>query len=928
NGGFWNGLQPTVQKEWRFLEWAPAHTSVNSAYQESNTVGISTSLASGPCPPASGRTRAAASARRAAACRRPESPPPACVAAARPRPCRHLRLRRCYQAPSDSLRPMAVEKSGGGGGASASSSAAATMDRFLRIILSWDYLRLVADSQGNKQAKVLKPVKDTYESVADYLGIYEPLLFEEVKAQIVQGRSSDEEEEVTMDWQKGAVASSAESEGFHKVSMAVMDDFRESLRENDLLLLSKEKFEEGATPTAYAFALVEQRGGRETISLRTFVQGEIKNFNVAKPVTSSRLQRIASVFATTQSFLWMLKVCSLSTIMREYTAMHSIASLPFKDLILSAAEKHKDGDDQSRAWNVPEPLMDYLKTNLNDSQLDAINAGLSRRSFVLIQGPPGTGKTQTILGLLSAVLHSAPARMQTKGGFDVQKHGPELDMKGKREHWMKASPWLLGANPRDLIMPVDGDDGFYPTGNELKPEVVSSNRKYRAHVLVCAPSNSALDEIVLRVLQSGIRDENNNTYNPKIVRIGLKAHHSVKAVSIDHLVDQKRSGVSTLDGGRRGAGEDERMKAAIMDEAAIVFSTLSFSGQSIFSKMTRTFDVVIIDEAAQAVEPATLVPLIHGCRQVFLVGDPVQLPATVVSKTAKKLGYGTSLFKRFQGAGFPVQMLKIQYRMHPEISIFPSKEFYEGALQDGEGLGKKRPWHSYSCFGPFCFFDVDGIESQPSGGGSWVNQDEVEFITLVYHQLALRYPELKSSSQVAVISPYKNQVKLLKDHFRSTFGDQSKEVIDVNTVDGFQGREKEIVIFSCVRCNKEQNIGFVDDFRRMNVAITRARSAVLVVGSASTFKQDKHWNNLVESAKERGRYFKVSKPFTAFFAEDNLKTMKVERLPPPELRDTLEAINEVAARQELMNVDDAADQAGGGDDDDDAMDADDGGGDD
>ncbi|XP_062185215.1 probable helicase MAGATAMA 3 [Phragmites australis] len=818
---------------------------------------------------------------------------------------------------------MAVEKSGGGAAASSSTAATSAMDRFHKIVLSWDYVRLVADSKGDKQAKGLRRVKNTYDSVAEYLGVFEPLLFEEVKAQIVQGRSN-EEEEVGLDWQKGVVASCAESEGFHKVSMAVLDDFRENVSENDLLLLSKEKFEEGVTPIAYAFALVEQRGGRETISLRTFVAGEIKNLNVAKPVNSPRLQRIASVFATAESFLWILKICSLSTIMREYSAMHSVASLPLKDLILSAAEKHKDGDDQSRAWNVPEPLMDYLKTNLNDSQLDAVNAGLSRRSFVLIQGPPGTGKTQTILGLLSAILHSAPARMQTKGGFDVQKHGPELDIEGKNAHWMKASPWLLGANPRDLIMPIDGDDGFYPTGNELKPEVVSTNRKYRAHVLVCAPSNSALDEIVLRVLQTGIRDENNNTYNPKIVRIGLKAHHSVKAVSMDYLIQQKLSGVDrSLDGGRRGAGEYDRIRASILDEAAIVFSTLSFSGSSIFSRMTRAFDVVIIDEAAQAVEPATLVPLIHGCRQIFLVGDPVQLPATVISSTAQKLGYGTSLFKRFQAAGFPVQMLKIQYRMHPEISIFPSKEFYEGILEDGEGLNKKRPWHSYSCFGPFCFFDVDGIESQPSGSGSWVNQDEVEFITLLYHELAMHYPDLKSSSQVAVISPYRHQVKLLKDRFRLTFGDQSKEVIDVNTVDGFQGREKEIVIFSCVRCNKEQKIGFVSDFRRMNVAITRARSAVLVVGSASTLKQDKHWNNLVESAKERNRYFKVPKPFTAFFTEDKLKTMKVERLPPQLMHaQALEAINEVVVRQELMDVD-----ADGGDDDA-AMGADDGGGDD
>ncbi|XP_044457505.1 probable helicase MAGATAMA 3 isoform X3 [Triticum aestivum] len=781
---------------------------------------------------------------------------------------------------------MAGEKSGGSGPSSSSSSAASTMDRFHKIVLSWDYLRLVADAKGADQTKGLQRVKNSYASVAEYLGVFEPLLFEE-----------------RLGW--------TGREGWW--------DHVQSRRDSTRC----------PWPCSMPFGRLCQR---MTFSCspktKTFVAGEIKNLNVANPVKSSRLERITSILSTSGSFLSILKICSLSTILREYSAMHSVASLPFKDLIFSASEKNKDGDDQNRAWNVPGPLMEYLKTNLNDSQLDAVNAGLSRRSFVLIQGPPGTGKTQTILGLLSAVLHSTPARMQTKGGFNVQKHGSELDTESKLANWMKASPWLIGANPRDLIMPVDGDDGFYPTGNELKPEVISSSRKYRAHVLVCAPSNSALDEIVLHVLQTGIRDENNNTYNPKIVRIGLKAHHSVKAVSMDHLIQQKLSGVDrSSDGRRSGAGEYDRIRASILDEAAIVFSTLSFSGSAILTRMTRAFDVVIIDEAAQAVEPATLVPLVHGCRQVFLVGDPVQLPATVISSTAQELGYGTSLFKRFQAAGFPVQMLKIQYRMHPEISIFPSKEFYEGILQDGEGLNKKRPWHSYSCFGPFCFFDIDEVESKPSGTGSWVNEDEVEFITLLYHQLATHYPELKSSSLVAVISPYKHQVKLLKDHFRSTFGDQSKEVIDVNTVDGFQGREKEVVIFSCVRCNKEQNIGFVSDFRRMNVAITRARSAVLVIGSASTLQQDKHWNNLVESAKERGRYFKVSKPFTMFFAEDKFKTMKVERLAPDtRFSQAIEAINEVVARQEVMDADDAGDQADG--DDYDAMEADDGGGDD
>lgn len=131
-------------------------------------------------------------------------------------------------------------------------------------------------------------------------------------------------------------------------------------------------------------------------------------------------------------------------------------------------------------------------------------------------------------------------------------------------HWGHASPWLSNINPRDENLPTDGDDGFYPTtGNELKPEVVNSCRKYRVRVLVCAPSNSALDEIVLRILNAGIRDEDDHVYNPKIVRIGLKAHHSVQSVSMDHLVQQKHShGVAGTDA--------DNIRAALLDEAAIL----------------------------------------------------------------------------------------------------------------------------------------------------------------------------------------------------------------------------------------------------------------------------------------------------------------------------------------------------------------------
>ncbi|PIN13525.1 tRNA-splicing endonuclease positive effector (SEN1) [Handroanthus impetiginosus] len=589
------------------------------------------------------------------------------------------------------------------------------------------------------------------------------------------------------------------------------------------------------------------------------------------------------IVSEVQKYFYVLKICSLSTIVREYVAMRSISSLPFKDLILKAADV--DITNEDRAWKLSRPLAEFIEGNHNKSQLEAIHAGLSRKSFVLIQGPPGTGKTQTILGLLSAILHATPARVHSnKGTLVGVKRGPELPIQEKYNHWEKASPWLTCSNPRDRIMPLNGDDGFFPTsGNEMKPEVVNSSRKYRVRVLVCAPSNSALDEIVLRILNTGIRDENDHAYNPKIVRIGLKPHHSVQAVSMDYLVEQKLAGMDSQAGDKQKQGgvtkDKDSIRASILDEAVIVFSTLSFSGSALFSKLNRGFDVVIIDEAAQAVEPATLVPLANGCKQVFLVGDPVQLPATVISPVAEKFGYGMSLFKRFQMAGYPVQMLKTQYRMNPEIRSFPSREFYNEALEDGPDVEEqtKRSWHKFRCFGPFCFFDIhEGKESQPSGSGSWVNVDEVEFVLAMYSKLVSRYPELKASSRLAIISPYRHQVKLFREKFRSTFGVESDKVVDINTVDGFQGREKDVAIFSCVRASKDNGIGFVADFRRMNVGITRARSSVLVVGSASTLKRDDHWKNLVESAEQRNVLIKVSKPYTDFFSEDTLKSMEVK----------------------------------------------------
>lgn len=779
----------------------------------------------------------------------------------------------------------------------------ASFVRFCKIILGWDYFGLLTEAAKQKKERGkgggsgLRQVKNTYKDVDDYLATFEPLLFEEVKAQIIQKK---DDEEVT-EWVLRLVVECNESEGFLLPSVTYGDDEGEKIVQNDLLLLSEDQFKEGGGkfPQVYAFALVEQRQ-HNLLRLRMFLAGEVMNLNTDVIESRTRLLKMHGLITSPgllhEKRLFSVKICSLSTISREYFALRSIGSLPFKDLILTAADKSSGSEDQ--AWKVSQPLSEHFQGSLNKSQMEAIDAGLLRKAFVLIQGPPGTGKTQTILALLSAILHATPTRVHTMAGLHETKRGSELPIQEKYNHWARASPWWTGNNPRDKNMPKDGDDGFFPTsGNDFKPEVIASSRKYHVRVLVCAPSNSALDEIVLRLLKTGVHDENVRSYNPKIVRIGLKAHHSVQSVCMDNLVKQKQGeSASDKQKHRTAGGDTDSIRAAILEESVIVFSTLSFSGSALFSKLNHGFDVVIIDEAAQAVEPATLVPLVNGCKQVFLVGDPVQLPATVISPTAGKFGYGTSLFERFQRAGYPVNMLKMQYRMHPEIRSFPSSEFYAEALQDADDLERRttRDWHQYHCFGPFCFFDVhEGKESQPSGSGSWVNVDEVEFVLLLYHKLVTMYPELRSSSQFAIISPYRHQVKLFQDRFRDAFGQESKKFVDIQTVDGFQGREKDVAIFSCVRSNDDRRIGFVSDARRMNVGITRAKSAVLVVGSASTLRNDEHWNNLVESAEKRNVLFKVSKPYSSFFGDSNLNSMKVERSLPDGLDTGDMEINEL-----------------------------------
>lgn len=262
------------------------------------------------------------------------------------------------------------------------------------------------------------------------------------------------------------------------------------------------------------------------------------------------------------------------------------------------------------------------------------------------------------------------------------------------------------------------------------------------------------------------------------------------------------------------------------------------------------FSAVVVDEAAQCHEPTTLVPIVKGSAHVSLVGDHAQLPAITLSAKASAEGYGASLFERLKIAGStPSILLNQQYRMRPDISRFPNNAFYGASLVDMPGSEDESPWRSS--------FDAAGADGRPRAvafvshdfperrhAETIVNEKEADLVMDVVRDLLRQNPAL-TAAHIGIISPYAGQVRHLRrlqkvpQRGALLAGVRPEDFlnIEINTVDGYQGREKAIIIFSSVRSNAEGQIGFLADVRRFNVAATRAKERFIVCGNADTLRK-------------------------------------------------------------------------------------------
>jgi ATP-dependent RNA/DNA helicase IGHMBP2 len=300
---------------------------------------------------------------------------------------------------------------------------------------------------------------------------------------------------------------------------------------------------------------------------------------------------------------------------------------------------------------------------------------------------------------------------------------------------------------------------------------------------------------------------------------------------------------------------EDQVIERILDGAMVICATSTGLDRNILGD--RSFEWCIMDEASQSTEPGTWIPL-QFARRLVLAGDHFQLPPTVVSTEAAAAGFNVSLLERLVKYIGPqiARRLDVQYRMHTDIMSFSSREFYESSLLAHESVAshllQDLPGVESNDLtaAPVDFIDTAGAsydeEVEPEGE-SRLNPLEAE---LVLRKVQALLDAGIPAADIAVISPYAAQVRLLRERVK-------QGEVEIDSVDGFQGREKEAVIVTLVRSNRDNEIGFLADVRRMNVALTRARRKLIVIGDSATITAHPFYQRLVNYFESIGAYHSV-----------------------------------------------------------------------
>ena len=431
-------------------------------------------------------------------------------------------------------------------------------------------------------------------------------------------------------------------------------------------------------------------------------------------------------------------------------------------------------------------------------------------------------------------------------------------------------PWLNASQEKAVnevlwakdVAVVHGPPGTGKTTTLV--EAIFETLRRESQVLVCAQSNMAVDWISEKLVDRGInvlRIGNPTRVNDKMLSFTyerrFEAHPDYPQLwsirkAIRELRQQRKHADSwhqKMDRLKSRATELElRIRSSLFGEARVIASTLTGAANRVLEG--EKYSTLFIDEAAQALEAACWIA-IRKAGRVILAGDHCQLPPTVKSIMALKGGLGKTLMERIvENKPEAVTLLKMQYRMNEQIMKFSSEWFYHGMVESAPTVSH-RGILDYDI--PMMWIDTaecDGKEEFVGENFGRINRAEAELTLQTLQQYLEKIGKqriLEESIDVGIISPYRAQVQLLRKELRKReFFRPYRHLLTVNTVDGFQGQERDIILISLVRSNDGGDIGFLRDLRRMNVAITRARMKLIILGSSETMTSHPFYKKLYE----------------------------------------------------------------------------------
>jgi ATP-dependent RNA/DNA helicase IGHMBP2 len=482
---------------------------------------------------------------------------------------------------------------------------------------------------------------------------------------------------------------------------------------------------------------------------------------------------------------------------------------------LNAAENLSDNDKEGHLVQTlignKQPTFNntialFASSKLNPSQTNAVQKILAANELAIVHGPPGTGKTTTLVAAIKAIL-----------------------------------------------------------------------QQEEKQILVVAPSNAAVDLLSEKLADEGlkvVRAGNPARVTEKLLSLTLdgKTSEDLRMKEVKRLKKQAQSFRDMAHKYKRNFGKAEReqrkalfdeahkvmkeaekteqyITEALLDEAQVITATMV--GSNHYSIKNRKYHTVIIDEAGQAIEPACWIPILKAQR-LIMAGDHNQLPPTIKSQEAAKRGLEHTLMAKCVEI-FPdaVVLLDEQYRMHEQIMGYSSAVFYKNALKAHASVAQHLLFPEDL---PLTFIDTAGSGFEEKQEGSSIsNPEEAAFLikhfTNFVTGLEMHYNQ-DNFPTIGIISPYKQQVLLLQELMREhELMLKYRHKISVNTIDSFQGQERDIVYISMTRSNTDNNVGFLTDTRRMNVAMTRARKKLIVIGDGSTLSSIPFYEGFIAYAE-------------------------------------------------------------------------------